>query len=186
MNRTPRSLLVLAALAAAVALGGPSRADLPPSPLIKLNAPAGGAVVPAAPAATLTFSFTVNWVEINKKYAKWGGAANLFMAIGMHTDAPGAGIFLGDFLAPNQSSKSWKISEIFAAMDKEKIPHDKRIYWDVIIRPHNTSDPATTDRTETSFGFGPPPTPTPLVVSASPHFALKPTATPTPAPARAR
>ena len=132
--------------------------------------------MPAAPAATLTFSFTVNWAEINKKYAKWGGAANLFMAIGMHTGDPGAGIFLGDTLSPNQASRSWKISDIFAAMDKEKIPHDKRIYWDIIIRPHNIYDPATTDRTETSFGFGPPPT---RAGGIAPGLQIVPTPTPT-------
>ena len=181
MNRSLRFLPVLAALAAAVAFGGPARADLPPSPLVTLNSPAGGAVVPATPGATLTFSFTVNWAAIDKKYKTWGGASKLFIAIGMHTDDPGAGIFFGDNLAPYSSSKSWKISDILAAMAKEGIPVSKRIYWDVIIRPHNTSSPDTTDRTETSFGFGPAPTPTPLVLSANPHLTLKPTATPTPA-----
>ena len=96
----------------------------------------------------------------------------------MHVDSPGAGLFFGGNLAPYTSSKSWKISDILAAMAKEEIPANKRIYWDVIIRPHNTSSPDTTDRTETSFGFGPAATPTPLVVSANPGLTLKPTPTP--------
>ena len=81
MNRSLRFLFILLALAAAVAFGGFARADLPPSPLVTLNAPAGGAVVPGAPGATLTFSFTVNWSEINKKYAKWGGADHVHMGV---------------------------------------------------------------------------------------------------------
>lgn len=179
MNRSTRFLPTLLALAAVVALGGSARADLPPSPLIKLNSPVGGAVVPATPGNPLTFSFTVDWAKINEKYKKWGGAANLFMAIGMHTDSPGAGLFFGDFLAPNQSTKTWTVSDILAAMAKEGIPANKRIYWDVIIRPHDTMDPDTTDRTEASFGFGPAATPTPLVMSVQPGgLALKPTATP--------
>lgn len=177
MNRSLRFLFAL--LCAALALAGAARAGLPPSPLITLTAPAAGSVVPATPGSHVAFTWTVDWAKIDAKYAAAGGSANLFYAIGMTTDLPGAGIFLGKTLTPKTTSASWTVEEIFAAMDKEKIPHDKRIYWNVILRPHNTASPATTDRTESTFGFGPAATPTPLVVSASPHLALKPTATPT-------
>jgi hypothetical protein len=178
MDRTQRPPFVLAALAGLALAGAAQGQSLPDSPLIKLNSPVGS-VVPATPGATLTFSYTVNWAAINKKYAPWGGAPNLFMAIGMHTDAPGAGVFFGDYVAPNSASKTWKVSDILAAMAKEGIPANKRVYWDVIIRPHNTASPDTTDRTEASFGFGPAATPTPLVVGVQPGaMALKPTATP--------
>jgi hypothetical protein len=182
MNRSLRFLLVLAALTAAVSLGGAAAAQPPPnSPLIKLNTPANGSVVPGAPGSHVAFTWTVDWAKIDQKYAKWGGSKSLFYSMGMNTDVPGTGLFLGKTLAPPATSVSWTVAEIFAAMDTEHIPHDKRVYWSVILRPHNTASPDTTDRTEASFGFGPAPTPTPLVVSASPHLALKPTATPAPA-----
>jgi len=182
VNRSLRFLVVLVELAGFVAFGGPAGADLPPSPLIKLVAPAAGSVVPATPKSHVVFTWTVDWPAIDKKYAKAGGSKNLFYAVGMNTDT--SGIFLGKTLAPPTTSVSWTLEEIFAAMDAEKINHDKRVFWNVILRPHNTSSPDTTDRTESSFGFGPAATPTPLVVSARPHLTLQPTATPVPAPAR--
>ena len=121
MNRSLRFLLVLFALAAAVVFGGAARADLPPSPLVTLNAPAGG-------------------------------AANLFMAIGMHTGDPGAGVFMGDFLSPNQSSKSWKISEILAVVSAKP--------GVLAVKPTATPVPARAGGIAPGLQLAPTPTPT--------------------------
>ena len=149
MNRSLRFLFVLLALAAALALGGAARAA--DSAHFKQTAPANLAVIPQG-TTSVTLSFQIDWAGLKAQY---GSGAKV--GVSVFFPCCYEGIPIGDWVAENETSKSFTVAAIAQAMTQHNVPKDSPISWTLDLH----FVPQQSERAESTFFINPPHRPGP-------------------------